>query len=149
MTQWLDEHEQGVWRGLLAIHTALRSRLNAELQQGSGLSLADYDVLVALTDVTERSLRMGELAEVLQWEKSRLSKQLARMSARGLVHRRDCPDDRRGAYIDLTDAGRTAIEAAAPAHVALVRQLVFDVLDPAEIVALGSIYEKVLAALRQ
>ncbi|HWU22664.1 MAG TPA: MarR family transcriptional regulator, partial [Nocardioides sp.] len=105
----------------------------------SGLSLADYEVLVNLTDVPEQTLRMYELGERMQWEKSRLSKQLTRMAARGLVARRECADDRRGAFVDLTPAGAEAIESAAPAHVELVRELVFDHLTPEQVDALAAV----------
>lgn len=147
MTRWLEPEEQHAWRGLLALNARVMARLNKGLQETSGLSLADYDVLVALTDVAEQSLRIGALGEALQWEKSRLSKQLSRMEARGLVARRECEEDRRGTHIELTDQGREAIEQAAPAHVELVRQLVFDPLSAREVGALAGITDAVLERL--
>ena len=129
------------------MHSRLLTRLNQGLQEGAGLSLADYDVLVALTDAADQSLRMGELGEQLHWEKSRLSKQLSRMAARGLVVRRECLEDRRGAYVDLTPAGRDAIETAAPDHVGAVRRMVFDQLSSREVAQLVATYDKVLSAL--
>ncbi len=147
MTRWLEEDEQHAWRSFLAMHSQLLARLNRALQDDNGLSIADYEILVALTDAGDRSLRMGELGEVVRWEKSRLSKQVTRMAARGLVSRRDCPEDRRAAYVDLTEAGRAAIRAAAPAHVALVRELVFDVLTPEQVAALGAIASAVVDRL--
>jgi DNA-binding MarR family transcriptional regulator len=145
--QWLDAREQRAWRGFLDVHALLRARLHRELQARSGLSLADYDVLVHLTDVPEGRLRAFELGEGLQWEKSRVSKQVARMARRGLVVKADCPEDRRGAYVTLTAEGRRAIEEAAPAHVALVRRLVFEMLSPTQVTNLASFNEMVLAQL--
>jgi DNA-binding MarR family transcriptional regulator len=144
---WLDAREQHAWRGFLDVHALLRARLHRELQASSGLSLSDYDVLVHLTDVTEGRLRAFELGEGLQWEKSRVSKQVARMTKRGLVAKADCPEDRRGAYVTLTPEGRKAIEDAAPAHVALVRRLVFEKLSLAQVSSLASFNEMVLAQL--
>jgi DNA-binding MarR family transcriptional regulator len=92
-------------------------------------------------------LRAFELGEGLQWEKSRVSKQVARMAARGLVAKEDCPEDRRGAYVTLTAKGRRAIEEAAPAHVELVRRLVFDHLSPSQVRALSTISQTVLRQL--
>jgi DNA-binding MarR family transcriptional regulator len=89
-------------------------------------------------------MRVLELAEALQWEKSRLSHHLARMERRGLIERQDCPDDARGAFVALTDEGRRAIERAAPAHVETVRTLVFDGLEPDQIDTLADIAEVVL-----
>lgn len=138
-TRWLDEEQQQAWRGWLDLNAQLSATLNRHLQTTSGLSLPDYDVLVALTDVPERSLRMFELGRRLGWEKSRVSKQVSRMAVRGLVARRESPDDRRGALVNLTDAGLAAIQAAAPAHVELVQRLVFDGLSRAQVRSLASI----------
>lgn len=147
-TRWLTDREQYAWRGLLTMHTRLTARLHRRLQADSGLSLADFDVLVALTDRQEPRLRVGELAEVLQWEKSRLSHHLVRMQRRELVRREECPGDARGAYIVLTGQGRSAIEQAAPEHVAAVRELVFDQLPDEQVDALCRITDTVLRRLR-
>jgi DNA-binding MarR family transcriptional regulator len=147
MTRWLTEDEQRAWRGLVQMTSRLDYRLNRELQQTSGLSLADYDVLVLLTEAPNGRLRVFELAEDLQWEQSRLSHHLARMQRRGLVAREECTTDRRGAFVVLTDAGRDAIEKAAPGHVTLVRQLVFDGLSTEQVATLESFVRRVLSRL--
>ncbi|MCE3555413.1 MarR family transcriptional regulator [Pseudonocardia sp. RS11V-5] len=147
MTRWLDEREQRAWRGYLAMQAQLQARLHRRLQADSGLSYADFDVLVALTDRDER-VRVLELAEALQWEKSRLSHHLSRMQKRGLVEREECADDARGAFVVLTPEGRRAIEEAAPAHVEAVRELMFDGLDADQVDALAGIAETVLGRIR-
>lgn len=148
-TRWLDDEETLAWRAWVDLNAQLSARLNRELQAASGLSLSDYEILVALTDqdVPDRSLRMFELGERLQWEKSRVSKQVSRMEARGLVERRHCADDRRGAFVDLTDAGLAAISAAAPGHVALVRELFFEGLSGDQVRSLGRFATTVLERL--
>ncbi len=142
--QWLDDEQQQTWRAWLDVNARLFARMSRELQAGSGLSLQDYDVLVALTDVPEGSVRMRDLSVKLEWEKSRLSKHLARMAARGLVARRECHDDRRGAFVELTDEGLAAIRACAPAHVALVRQFFVDVLGTDRMIALGEASDEIV-----
>lgn len=145
--RWLDDQERRAWRGYLAMHARLTARLHRQLQVESGLSLADFDVLVQLTDRPDHRARVLELADALQWEKSRLSHHLSRMQRRGLVAREECPDDGRGAFVVLTTEGRTAIEHAAPRHVATVRELVFDQLAPDQVAALGDVAEQVLHRL--
>ena len=142
--RWLDDREQQAWRSYLAMQNRLQAHLNRRLQADSGLSLADFTVLVELTDVTDGRLRVRELAEALQWEKSRLSHHLARMERRGLIERQDCPDDARGAFVALTPEGRRAIEQAAPPHVETVRSAMFDGLDPDQVDTLAHIAEVVL-----
>ena len=146
--RWLDERQQRAWRGYLAMTGQLAARLHRQLQADSGLSLADFDVLVQLTGRPEPRARVLELASTLQWEKSRLSHHLARMGRRGLITREECPGDARGAFIVLTPAGRRAIERAAPAHVATVRHLMFDHLTGEQVDTLHAITETVLARLR-
>lgn len=148
-TRWLTDREQHAWRGYLAMHVQLTARLHRQLQADSGLSLADFDVLVQLTDRPDTQARVLELADALQWEKSRLSHHLARMQRRGLITREECPDDARGAFVVLSDQGRQAIEQAAPAHVDTVRDLVFDQLTTDQVDTLRTITQNVLARLHE
>src|SRR3954462_7846393 len=147
MSQWLTDDEQRAWRGLVQMTSRLDARLNRELQQSSGLSLADYDVLVLLTEAPDGRLRMFELVDDLQWEQSRLSHHVARMQRRGLVSREECTTDKRGAFVVLTDAGRDAIEKAAPPHVDAVRRLVFDGLSGEQVAMLEAFVGRVLSRL--
>jgi DNA-binding MarR family transcriptional regulator len=148
MTQWLRDDEQRAWRGLLQMTSRLNAQLNRQLQETSGLSLADYDVLVPLSEAPDGRLRVFEIGDILAWEQSRLSHHLARMQKRGLVDRQDCQTDRRGAFIVLTEAGRAAITAAAPGHAEAVRRLVFDGLTPEQVATLGAVTAHVLDRLR-
>ena len=131
---WLTGDQQDLWRAYLAMSGRLQAALGRQLQRDHGLSLADYDVLVAISERPE--CRMGELGAHLGWEQSRVSHQLARMRARGLVERSGSADDRRAAVVTLTAGGRDALEAAAPAHAELVRAVVFDGMSRAQAEAL-------------
>jgi DNA-binding MarR family transcriptional regulator len=143
-TRWLTETEQKTWRGFLAMQAQLSAQLNRQLQADSRLSESDFAVLVTLTDRPDARVRVLELARELEWEKSRLSHHLGRMQRRGLIAREECPSDARGAFVVLTEAGREAIEAAAPPHVAAVRRLVFDALTAEQVAAFGEIAQRVL-----
>jgi DNA-binding MarR family transcriptional regulator len=145
--RWLSDQEQAVWRSYLRMQGEIGARLNRQLQTTSELSLADFEVLAVLSDSDDGRLRVLSLARMLKWEKSRLSHQLSRMERRGLVGRQTCPSDARGSFAVLTPAGRDAIAAAAPGHVAEVRRLLFDVLTPAQVKALGRTCDAVLDQL--
>lgn len=144
--RWLDEREARAWQALQTMQLQLDARLARQLHEDSGLSYADYHVLVALTSDEDGQLRAYELGRQLGWEQSRVSHQVARMIGRGLVERRSCASDRRGAFISITPHGRAAITAATPGHVAAVRRYFVDVLSPAQLDAVGSAAEAVLAA---
>ena len=147
MSRWLTAEEQRAWRGLLRMTSQLNARMNRQLLQDYGISLTDYEVLVVLSEAPQGRLRVFEIADALAWEQSRVSHQLARMQRRGLISRQDCSSDARGAFAVLTQAGRAAIERAAPAHVETVRQLVFDGLRPDQLTALTDITAGVLDRL--
>lgn len=145
MVRWLSDDEQTTWQA----YTLLRQRLDAAVAAGlarDGLSLADYELMVALSAAPDDCLRAKDLAAVVCWEKSRLSKQLSRMATRGLVDRRPAEDDARGIMVRLTAAGRKALEQAAPNHVELVRELFIDEITDAEAAALRSLSARVVAA---
>lgn len=136
-SMWLTDAQQEIWRDYLAMASRLQTAMHRQLQQDCELSLSDYDVLVALSE--RGPLRINELGDALAWEQSRLSHQLRRMRGRGLVARQGSDDDRRGATVDLTDAGRAALEVAAPAHVELVRTAMFDGMPEAQLLAFGAV----------
>jgi DNA-binding MarR family transcriptional regulator len=125
----------------------LPAALNRQLQQDCGLTLPEYEVLVQLSEAPNGTLRPFQLGLALEWEQSRLSHLLSRMSRRGFVVRRDCVGDRRGAEVVLTMAGSAAIKSAAPGHVAAVRRLVFDRMNSEQAAAFGQAFEAILAGL--
>jgi DNA-binding MarR family transcriptional regulator len=144
--RWLDELESRSWRALQYMHLRVDGELARRLAAESDLSYSDYVVLVALTDQPDHRMRSFALADLIGWEKSRLSHHVNRMVARGLVERQKCDADRRGSYVVVTQAGKAAIEAAAPGHVDAVRELFIDVLTPAQLAAIADAAETVLAA---
>jgi DNA-binding MarR family transcriptional regulator len=145
--RWLTEREQAAWRSYLDMTAKLTARLNREMQQQSGISIADYSVLVQLSEHVDARMRVLELARALGWEKSRLSHQLTRMQQRGLIERSNCSEDRRGAWIVLTEKGQDTIVAAAPRHVESVRRYVFADLDPEQVAELERISRTVADVL--
>lgn len=144
---WLDERQQAAWRSFQVMQARLNAALASELANESDLSLADYVVLVVLTESPSGSARIFDLARHLGWERSRVSHHTARMATRGLVRKDTCPSDRRGAVVTVTAAGRRAIESAAPGHVRAVRRMFIDVVTDEELDAMASAADRVVAAI--
>ncbi|MFN8078458.1 MAG: MarR family transcriptional regulator [Kineosporiaceae bacterium] len=135
--RWLSASEQRMWRAYLDVTRMVNERLSRQLAEDSQLSLAEYEILVQLSESPDRRLRMSELAERAVNSRSRLTHTVSRMEARGMVRREPCPEDRRGVWCLLTEGGFAVIEQAAPGHVEAVRAAVFDLLDEAETQAFG------------
>lgn len=145
--QWLSDHEQELWRQLLSVESLLRERLDAELREAHGLSLGDYAVLVHLAESPACGLRMSDLAGRLLLSRSGLTRRLDGLVKAGLVERRACPADGRGAMASLTAAGAARLEEAAPTHVAGVRRYLIDPLgDLSGLAAALERLEQALAA---
>lgn len=142
-TRWLTPEEERAWRGFHRLRGDLTARLNAELAADSGLTEADFAVLVYLSEAPDGVMRSRELQRELAWDRSRLSHQLTRMERRGTVERRPCRTDARGLDVAITIAGREAITAAAPSHVAVVRHCFVDLLTPEQLAALADIADVV------
>jgi len=138
-TRWLDEREATAWRRLRQLGGPLNAVLNRQLTKDSGLSMADYEVLVVLSEAPDLRLRARELGRAIGWEKSRLSHHIGRMERRGLVSREGCATDGRGAWVLMTAVGKDAIQTAAPGHVNAVRHYVIDALTPEQLDQLASI----------
>jgi DNA-binding MarR family transcriptional regulator len=111
------------------------------------VSLADYEVFVCLSLAPDRQARMSDLADQLGSTKSRLSHQITKLEAAGLVRRTPDPDDKRGVLTQLTDAGQTLLDAAAPTHVRGAREHLIDLLTPEEQSVVGTVFTRVLEHL--
>jgi DNA-binding MarR family transcriptional regulator len=143
VTKWLSEDEQRAWRAWIAASNTLNHQLSADLQAQHDVTLADYEILVQLSENPDRRMRMSDLADATLASRSRLSHQVDRLVKRGLVERQDCEIDKRGSFAALTDRGWKAIVAAAPDHVASVRTYLVDVLSPQQFEALGAACQKI------
>ncbi len=142
MAQVLTADEFRAWRAYIEGSLALNTRLEEDLRAATGLTLADYHVLVRLAEADGGRLRMGDLAERLVFSPSRLTYQVATMEKRGLVRREPCPDDRRGTRAVLTGAGARALRSSAPEHLASARRRLVDLVSPEELACLGSVFAR-------
>jgi DNA-binding MarR family transcriptional regulator len=149
MAEPLDARQQACWRAYIESSWALQTRLEDDLRAATGLSMPDYHVLVVLSEAPGRRLRMGELASRMVFSPSRVTYQITSMVKRGLVRKQSCPEDGRGQEAVLTDAGLAALTAAAPLHLATVRETFIDDLDDAELATITRVFGRLGPRLRK
>lgn len=147
-TRWLDEEEMRAWRGFIVGHELLLYRLHRELQDAHGLSLADYEILVRLSEQPDFRMRMTVLAAEVASSKSRVSHQVARLERADLVKREECANDGRGVFAVLTDNGYETLRTAAPTHLRGVREHFVDLLSEPERATIAKVFERVATRLR-
>jgi DNA-binding MarR family transcriptional regulator len=145
--RWLDESEAAAWRAYLQMTHLLQRELNEQLQRDAGMPHTYYGILARLSDQSPATVRVSDIAADLDYSQSRTSHALTKLEAAGWIARRPCAGDRRITYIELTDAGRSVLAAAAPGHVECVRENFLDHLSPAQVKQLKTICDAVVAAI--
>lgn len=141
-TRWLTAEQQQIWRAYLFGSARLTERLERDLR-AHGLSLSEYEILVRLSEASDRALRMAELAESVHQSRSRLTHTIARMEQAGTIERHTCDEDRRGVWARLTDEGYDRLVELAPIHVAGVRDAFVDLAEPVDFEAIGRVFSRV------
>lgn len=141
--RWLTADEQRAWRAYMDGNQRLMDQLNRELEASHNLSLAEYRILMLLSEAPERALRMSDLADGVLSSRSRLTHQIRRMEEQGLVRRSSCLEDGRGVLAHLTDAGWDKLRAAAPHHVEDVRRNFVDLFTPEQLAVIAEVFERV------
>lgn len=145
--RWLTGEQQCAWRKFAALMTVVPAALDAQLQRDAGLTHFGYWVLAMLSEDPERALRMSDLAARSNASPSRVSHVVARLEQQGWVRRHRACSDGRGNVAELTDAGYEKLVAAAPGHVAKVRDLIFDGLTETQVEQLDELCTAILAHL--
>lgn len=125
----LDEDELATWLPIIRFVQLLPQVLDRALKDEVGLNHARYAILVTLAGQGEEAVTMTELARIAGLSRSRLSHALDSLEERGWVERTSCSTDKRTLSATLTPAGREMLRAAAPVHVAQIRELILDPLS--------------------
>jgi DNA-binding MarR family transcriptional regulator len=142
-THWLDEDQQRAWRAYIMGTQLLLDRLDRDLRAEFGISMTEYEILVRLSELPGRRMRMALLADALCHSRSRVTHTVARMEKAGLLQRSAALDDGRGVEAVMTDAGFALLETAAHVHVEGVRRNLVDLADPEDYAALGRVMNRV------
>ena len=138
--RWLTDDEQRAWRAYLEATRLLMQALDRQLMQDSGISLADFELLVALSEAPDRSMRMRDLADAVVTTRSGASRAIGRLVDAGWVLRKECEDDKRGMVAELTEDGMVKLESSSPEHVETVRGAMFAHLESGDVQSLTRIF---------
>lgn len=133
----LDDLEQKCWQQFLMSSMGLLAALNDRLLNQHKLTLFEVELLSLLDKSETWSARMSELATGLGVLRSRVTWQIRRLEARGLVSRNPCPDDRRGVLARITPEGRARVRSALRTYAQEIRALYLDPMTRQQMIALG------------
>ncbi|UGT39110.1 MarR family transcriptional regulator [Nocardia yamanashiensis] len=105
-----------MWNRMLNLHAQVETRLATALQRKHGLGLSEYRALVFLDEAPGNELRMQDLAAKVGLNQSSVTRLVGRLNSADLAYRDLCPDDKRGAYAVLAEAGRARYREARPTY---------------------------------
>ncbi len=140
--RWLDADQQRAWRALVLGTTLLFDRLDDDLRRHHNISLAEYEILVRLSE-RDGQMRMAQLADAMAHSRSRITHTIKRMERSELVERCDSPDDGRGVVAKLTERGALLLSNVAPTHVEGVRDHLVDLANDDDFRAMGRVMNAV------
>jgi DNA-binding MarR family transcriptional regulator len=110
----MNDLDSQAWRAFHKIGTSLLPHLSRQITNHSGISGAEYVVLLTLSELADRSISLNQLATELGWEISRMSHQIKRMEENGFVKKTRSGNDHRSFNVSITQAGKKIIKAAVP-----------------------------------
>lgn len=139
----LTESQMRAWRAFLGASTLVSARLNHELDEAAAISMYEYEILVRLFESEAGRVRMSQLADQVSYSRSRLTHTVGRLERAGYVLRSSCPNDRRGVYAHLTQAGYEFLAQTAPIHLDGVRRHLINRFTPSELATLTELLEKI------
>jgi DNA-binding MarR family transcriptional regulator len=139
----MKELDSKAWRAFHKIGTSLLPHLGRQITNHSGISGAEYVVLVALSELKVPSVNLNRLAQGLGWEISRMSHQISRMEETGLVKKSRNTEDSRCFDVFITAKGRKIAESAIPLQSIEINHCFSDVLTHAQMKALIEISEAI------
>ena len=130
---WLTPEQSEAWLAVIYGIRALLRGLDDQLQRDADMTHAAYAVLVRLSNASDHTMPMGELAAETRYSPSALSHLIRRLEERGWVKRWLDANDKRRMFAMMTAEGVAALRDAAPGHVAFVRDVVFSNLNEREV----------------
>lgn len=141
----LTAKEQAAWRAFVRALSVAPRLLDADLLAASRLNMADYHVLVLLSEAPDHAMRMSELAAQAVLTPSGLTRVVERLTRRGLVERSRSNIDGRGQVARLTEAGLETLLEAYPPHLQSVRNRVIRHLQGLDLAAFTEVMERIAA----
>ena len=145
----MKELDSKAWRAFHKIGTSLLPHLGRQITNHSGISGAEYVVLVALSESSLPNMNLNRLARVLGWEISRMSHQVSRMEEAGLVKKSRNADDSRCFDVSITAKGRKMAEAAIPLQSKEINHCFSEVLTQAQMKSLIEISEAISTHMKE
>lgn len=129
------------WESLFRAQVAIMRSLAATFPSRE-ISFNEYDVMFNLSRCPDRRLRMRDLNKHVLLTQPSVSRLIDRLVSRGYLRKLGDPDDRRGAIVELTDAGFALFRRVALEHMDTITARVGDALSDDELKQLTDLCDR-------
>jgi DNA-binding MarR family transcriptional regulator len=142
MSKHFNDLEQNAWGGFLSAYAKMNRIIEDDLQAHSRLTHVEFEVLLRLTWNENHRMRIQDLAAQSLLTRSGVSRVVERLEKAGLVTREEAPEDRRGAYAILTEAGAERFRIASQKHGECVRENFLNKFSEDELKMMGEFWKR-------
>jgi DNA-binding MarR family transcriptional regulator len=147
-----DEHESmkrkpsseatAAWIRLMRVQTRVLDAVEQDLKKAGYPPLAWYDALLELSRAPTGELRPVELERQMLLPQYSTSRLIDRLVDDGLAARRECKIDKRGQFVEITEAGRDLQKKMWAAYSAAIEKHVGSKLSDADALKLCALLDR-------
>jgi len=144
MTVMLPDSTIAAWVRLVRVSQSVIGAIEADLKAAGFPALDWYDVLLEL-ERAGGALRPREIARETLFARYSVTRLVDRLEAQGLVNRVACPEDARGAVIQITQKGRKLRHKMWPVYAAAIKRHFADKLGEKDAGQLARLLKRLMA----
>lgn len=130
------------WIRLVRLQSRVLDAVEQDLKKAGFPPLAWYDALLELSRAPSGELRPVELERQMLIPQYSTSRLIDRLVDEGLAARRECPLDKRGQFVEITDSGRELQKRMWGAYSAAIEKHVGSKLSDADALKLCALLDR-------
>ncbi len=131
------------WIALVKAHQVAMDTVESALKEANFPPLAWYDVLLELEKAGPSGLRLIELERKLLLAQYGVSRLASKLEDKGLVTRRQCPQDKRSQIIEINNKGKNLRQEMWPVYSSAIQRSLGARLTDQQTEMLGEILVKI------
>ncbi len=130
------------WIRLMRIQSRVLDAVEQDLKKAGFPALAWYDALLELSRAPDGELRPVELEKQMMLPQYSTSRLIDRLVDEGLAVRRECEKDKRGLFVEITEAGRDLQKKMWGSYSAAIERHMGSKLSDAEAIQLAALLDR-------
>ena len=142
MSRKPSQETTSAWARLVRVQQGLLAAVEQDLKKAGFPPLAWYDALLELSRAPSGEMRPVELEKQMLIPQYSTSRLIDRLVDEGLAARRECKIDKRGQFVEITEAGRELQKKMWNAYSAAIEKHVGSKLSDADAARLCSLLDR-------